>query len=122
MNKQKTMQVIRYLSGYYPMTLTKMSSDQVATMVDVWTDALAGEYFDVVERAAKNITKTSKFFPSVSEMFDEIKRVKSMQEAEDWFMANAYKVQGENMKDPEFAAWYRDELFWSRYAAKGKQT
>ena len=120
MNKQETTLIIRRLSGYYPGAMNKMTGDKAAIMLESWTDALAAYDLATVERAVKNLSKTSRFFPSIPEILTEIERVKSLKVAEDWFMANAEKVQGENMQDPEFAAWYR-ERFWE-WAATPKGT
>ena len=117
MNKQETTLIIRRLSGYYPGAMNKMTGDKAAIMLESWADALADQDLATVERAVKNLSKTSRFFPSIPELLTEVERVRSLKVVEDWFMANAEKVQGENMKDPEFAAWYRD-LFWKWAAAR----
>ena len=117
MNKHETGQMIRKLSGYYPNAMAKLTGDKAAIMLESWADALADQDLATVERAVKNLSKTSRFFPSIPELLTEIERVRSLKVAEDWFMANAEKVQGENMQDPEFAAWYRD-LFWKWAAAR----
>ena len=117
MNKQETTLIIRRLSGYYPGAINKMTGEKAAIMLESWADALADQDLATVERAVKNLSKTSRFFPSIPELMAEIERVRSLKVAEDWFMANAEKVQGENMKDPEFAAWYRD-MFWKWAAAR----
>lgn len=111
MNKQETTLIIRKLSGYYPGAINKMTGEKAAIMLESWADALADQDLATVERAVKNLSKTSRFFPSIPELMAEVERVRSLKVAEDWFMANAEKVQGDNMQDPEFAAWYRD-LFW----------
>ena len=120
MNRQETGQIIRRLSGYYPNAMAKLTGDKAAIMLESWTDALAAYDLATVERAVKNLSKTSRFFPSIPELLTEIERVRSLKVAEDWFMANAEKVQGENMQDPEFAAWYRDQ-FW-RWAAQAPRS
>lgn len=120
MNKHETGQMIRKLSGYYPNAMAKLTGDKAAIMLESWADALADQDLATVERAVKNLSKTSRFFPSIPELLTEIERVKSLKVAEDWFMANAEKVQGENMQDPEFAAWYRD-LFW-KWAAQAPRS
>ena len=120
MNKQETTLIIRRLSGYYPGAINKMTGEKAAIMLESWADALADQDLATVERAVKNLSKTSRFFPSIPELMAEIERVRSLKVAEDWFMANAEKVQGENMQDPEFAAWYRD-LFW-KWAAQAPRS
>ena len=113
--------MIRRLSALYPTMLAKMSGDQIETMIEAWTDALSAYDLETVERAVKNLSKTSRFFPSLPELMTEVERVRSLQTAEAWFMGNAELVQGDAMKDPEYAAWYR-ELFWTQFAGKVKQT
>ena len=120
MNKQETTLIIRKLSGYYSGAINKMTGEKAAIMLESWADALADEDLATVERAVKNLSKTSRFFPSIPELMAEVERVRSLKVAEDWFMANAEKVQAENMQDPEFAAWYRD-LFW-KWAAQAPRS
>lgn len=120
MNKQETTLIIRKLSGYYPGAINKMTGEKAAIMLESWADALADQDLATVERAVKNLSKTSRFFPSIPELMAEVERVGSLKVAEDWFMANAEKVQGDNMQDPEFAAWYRD-LFW-KWAAQAPRS
>ncbi len=74
MKIEEAIKLVNLLHGAYPSD-KKATAQDLAQRAESYNVALADYDFETVKRAAQNCIANSKFYPTTSELIDEVKRI-----------------------------------------------
>lgn len=72
MNTEETKQILAVLKAAYPSAYKDQGRDALMGILNLWTAQLANIPYGVVSLAVNGLIKTSKFLPSIAEVYDQI--------------------------------------------------